>query len=581
MSWFTNRPIHPHAVWHWLPTNMICPLCGRHSTTRGYRRHLHHCCSRHGMTFDDYLRDYWNVLFQPFHALVAKTYSLMDFHEQAFGWQWAIDPLASDQPHFLYPDSWQELPANVQWGYREIHPFTRKPSYFMTLRTERQVRRPETYCLGAGPRFQFCHFRIHYRGQGTLAVRLKRDNRLLCIDVDSTDVGQVRRACQVIRELGLQPHVEYSGKKGYHLWVFFDQVVSESRLKDLGQRIVQAAKLDYDLVYPLNQKLLKLPLGIHRATGNLAGFVNTDSMTVFDGKEQVDYFLGIQQQPFPVQVLETSFHPAIISGCSTTIDDHPPSRSLSKRVNSVTTSSQQTQRQVWHSPDVLLNEGTKLPQGRHHTLFLLSIHLKDHHHCDQTETTKRLREWSLKVHSTRSIEVRLADVDITVKNVFDKNLVCYGIKNEVLNEEEKKHIEIGVGSHYTVIGAFGSEVRKEDHTKSRRTILKMAWFMASVAKANQGVARLSNRFIAEQCGLSKRTVDRWLGFLVEDPETTDALDDDLVLAAAVDKRPRLKGCLFDRLHRGRLGDPSLFVLKPAVAAALGWPVIHPWKPGLT
>jgi len=109
----------------------------------------------------------------------------------------------------------------------------------------------------------------------------------------------------------------------------------------------------------------------------------------------------------------------------------------------------------------------------------------------------------------------------------------------------------------------------------KRSILNIAYFMASIAKANQGVARLSNRFIAEKCGLSKRTVDRWIGLLVEDPPWTEAFDDNP--AATLRRKPGLKGCLFDRIRRGRFGDsgPSVYVLKSEVATSLGWKVVYP------
>jgi len=580
MSWFTGCPVSENAIWPKLPTTMTCPLCGRQCGTKGYRRHLNCCCGKHGLTIEDYLRDHGDVLFQPFHALVAKTYSLMEFQQDAFGWQWAMLP---EKPFLSNPTDWHGLPQGVHWGYREIRPFTHKPSYFMTLKaTGRRVRRPETCALGPGPRFQYPHFRIHYRGQGTLAVRLKKDNRLLCFDVDSTDVEQVQRAGGAIRELKLDPHVEFSGKKGYHIWVFFDQDISESRLRGLADTIIRVAKLDYDLVYPLNNKLLKLPLGIHQATGNLAGFVDPDTLELLSGKRQTDYYLGILQQPFPADVVDAlpDIHPSSTAAMPRIKNTgYSPSCSLSERVIDSNGAGVRGPELDWDQLDALLIEGRKLSQGRHSTLFILSLYLKDHLHCDRDETIRRLNDWSIRVQSSRSIIARLNDVDETVNKVFNKNLVCremeIKIKTKILKEEEKKHIERVLDEYITVIGAFGSGRRKEDRSKAQKSILKIAYFMASIAKANQGVARLSNRFIAEKCGLSKRTVDRWIGLLVEDPQWTEAFDDNP--AATLRRKPGLKGCLFDRIRRGRFGDsgPSVYVLKSEVATSLGWKVVYP------
>ena len=127
MSWFTSRDVHENAVWHSLPTTMTCPLCGRESTARGFKQHLNCCCPKHGLTIEDYRREHWNVLFQPFHCLVANTYSLMDFQQDAFGWQWAMLPGGT---FFLEPKTWHSLPKSVHWGYQEIRPQTNRAALY-------------------------------------------------------------------------------------------------------------------------------------------------------------------------------------------------------------------------------------------------------------------------------------------------------------------------------------------------------------------------------------------------------------------------------------------------------------------
>jgi len=91
MSWFASRPIHNNAIWHALAETMTCPLCGKQTSARGFRQHLNRCLPRQSATLDDYIRDHWNVLFHPCHALVARVFSLMDFDQDHFGWQWMIE----------------------------------------------------------------------------------------------------------------------------------------------------------------------------------------------------------------------------------------------------------------------------------------------------------------------------------------------------------------------------------------------------------------------------------------------------------------------------------------------------------
>ena len=92
--------------------------------------------------------------------------------------------------------------------------------------------------------------------------------------------------------------VEFSGGKGYHFWYFLDQPVSAARIRVLLDGIANRVAPDLSVfsleVFPKQDRLggkgfgnlVKLPLGIHRATGKSSSFLHckdkrTDAQLAF------------------------------------------------------------------------------------------------------------------------------------------------------------------------------------------------------------------------------------------------------------------------------------------------------------
>lgn len=118
--------------------------------------------------------------------------------------------------------------------------------------------------------------------------------RWMAFDIDSK-IG-IEKAREIARKISgfLQEHdiphaIEFSGSKGYHIWLFMLDKTDAKRVKDFGERIrdffgfAKSGKLHVE-VYPKQEKisdkevgnLLRLPLGRHPGTNREARFVNTD-----------------------------------------------------------------------------------------------------------------------------------------------------------------------------------------------------------------------------------------------------------------------------------------------------------------
>ena len=89
-------------------------------------------------------------------------------------------------------------------------------------------------------------------------------------------------------------YVSFSGRKGYHVEVFFDRVIDGGILYNLYCHVIKNGQLDPDKVEfrPSPSMAIKLPLSVHGSTGNICWFVDRDTLSPI---EDESYILGIEQ----------------------------------------------------------------------------------------------------------------------------------------------------------------------------------------------------------------------------------------------------------------------------------------------
>lgn len=145
------------------------------------------------------------------------------------------------------------------------------------------------------------HLKNHLLGIHTLGIyQLDLENRVKWIvfdlDVEKShlndlhdrefkqwlDAGMLKivsELCAVLKVYQIQSHIEFSGYKGYHVWVFFQEKISANHARNFAQRIAAQVNLgnlplSFE-IFPkqsrVSQKsfgnLVKLPYGIHRISG--------------------------------------------------------------------------------------------------------------------------------------------------------------------------------------------------------------------------------------------------------------------------------------------------------------------------
>jgi hypothetical protein len=119
----------------------------------------------------------------------------------------------------------------------------------------------------------------HLQGIRTLGLYSSPDSttKWLCIDIDTLDQAELRKVQERVSQLGIPFLTEFSGKKGYHIWIFFDKPYPNRIARALGQEIAQRHE-----IFPKQDRieasklgnLVKAPLGIHQVTGNWCLFLD-------------------------------------------------------------------------------------------------------------------------------------------------------------------------------------------------------------------------------------------------------------------------------------------------------------------
>jgi len=145
----------------------------------------------------------------------------------------------------------------------------------------------------------------HLQGARTIGLYCSPDSttKWLCIDIDTLDQAELRKVQNSVRQLEIPFLTEFSGKKGYHIWIFFDKPYPNRIARALGQKIGPSHEIfpKQDHIEPSKLgNLVKAPLGIHQVTGNWCHFL--------DGhlKPEKDQFAALAEVKTidPAQVLQ-------------------------------------------------------------------------------------------------------------------------------------------------------------------------------------------------------------------------------------------------------------------------------------
>lgn len=157
----------------------------------------------------------------------------------------------------------------------------------------------------------------HLNGEKTLGVYvLRSDNNIkfAALDVDFKKDFEgnyqsalnfcrqtVTQLCEKLRSENINYCIEFSGNRGYHIWIFFDRWLQAYKVRFVLKKICEDIPVNESIsveIFPKQSdtggglgNLIKLPLGVHKKTKNRCPFVDENFEPL---QNQFDYLLRIQ-----------------------------------------------------------------------------------------------------------------------------------------------------------------------------------------------------------------------------------------------------------------------------------------------
>jgi hypothetical protein len=71
-----------------------------------------------------------------------------------------------------------------------------------------------------------------------------------CIDIDDGSISSVSSLKIASNSLGLEPMIELSKGKGYHVWFFFQGLMQASKVRNMLIQVCKVAEYEYDELFP-------------------------------------------------------------------------------------------------------------------------------------------------------------------------------------------------------------------------------------------------------------------------------------------------------------------------------------------
>lgn len=137
----------------------------------------------------------------------------------------------------------------------------------------------------------------HLSGDKTLGIRLinpvDQTVKAGCIDFDLVTEQTLQQLFQQVctvenyfKKLGLKTYIEFSGRRGYHLWLFSDAPVPAKAMRAILKSSEQETSMNLE-IFPSGDtmasdgtgsghKPIKLPFGIHAVSKGRCGFISDD-----------------------------------------------------------------------------------------------------------------------------------------------------------------------------------------------------------------------------------------------------------------------------------------------------------------
>lgn len=272
--------------------------------------------------------------------------------------------------------------------------------------------------------------------------------KFITFDVDFSNLHMAKwityKVSDTLSEYGIEHHISFSGSKGYHIDIFFEDLIAlKSAVKFYNLILNESGVLEHSddgnkvEFRPTDKQGVKLPMGFHQGTKAFCGFCEVENgLKVMSKEESEKYFLSITKIKRQ-QVLD------IIGEYE---DDEIAITDKKKIIDTDESLSRYDGSQYDKSKDDLLNEaidllqnGLKMQGTRNKSIIKIAGYLK-YTGLDQDEVEEVLNDWidrQDKRNYTTKLEDCYKENKEVAKWVFEKDFQIRPIQYTVdvsLNE---------------------------------------------------------------------------------------------------------------------------------------------------
>ena len=274
----------------------------------------------------------------------------------------------------------------------------------------------------------------HLLGKESYGVFATHQTKFMLFDFDFADnftlckwyYYNVREA---LIEIGIAEQYIYaifSGSKGLHLTIYFQEPISVKYAQDIYKRALQVADVQ-DMskqieFRPSNKQAVKLPLGLHFKTKKKSCFVNNIDV---DDPLPDDTILNVNKIPIETIHSILDIEPSQYDKMNDDEIKQVAQNELYANVNEldIYKLGQDKEFTVSYYNDLYTN-GLKARSTRHNTTLILAMFFKSYYKLERDEVFNILKEWLTKQDKslyTSTIDEALKDTRQIVEDVFNKN----------------------------------------------------------------------------------------------------------------------------------------------------------------
>ncbi|WP_415277429.1 reverse transcriptase domain-containing protein [Clostridium perfringens] len=151
-------------------------------------------------------------------------------------------------------------------------------------------------------------FENHINGKYCFAKNLNSNGKsnILVLDLDNkSDLDKAKKEAEKIQNILLgreiDSYIEFSGMKGYHVWIFFYEYIEIDLLNIWIERILEKASLTSNIeirpkkeIIAESEEIIKLPLGLHPISNERCEFLDILSISEIN----LNYFIDNEDKVF-------------------------------------------------------------------------------------------------------------------------------------------------------------------------------------------------------------------------------------------------------------------------------------------